>query len=56
MFTSHMGWKVPWLLLAARVVKFRFVSLHMYGAEQYYLTDMNLIFNEKGKSCTGYKK
>ena len=51
MFSSHLRWKVPWLLLAARVVKFKFISLHVYGAEQYYLTaDMNLIFYEKGKT------
>ena len=54
MFGSCLGWKVPWPLLATRVVKFRFISLHMYGAEQYYQTDANLIFNKKGKSCTSY--
>ena len=51
MFGSRLGWKVLWLLLATRVVKFRFVSLHMYGAKRYYLTaDTNLISEEKGKT------
>ena len=28
MFGSCLGWKVPWLLFATRVVKFRFTSLY----------------------------
>ena len=28
MFGSCLGWKVPWPLFAARVVKFRFTSLY----------------------------
>ena len=38
MFGFSLGWKVPWQLLSTRVVKFRFISLHVSGAEWYYLT------------------
>ena len=36
MFSSHLGWKVPWPLLAARVVKFRFISLQVLSNIDYW--------------------